>query len=792
MPAIDRARVAAALPRYTLGEQLGSGSFGLVLAGRHLDLDRAVAVKVLPIDDPANGPALDAAFRAEARLLSRLDHPHIVRIYEYIGQDEFCLLIMELLGGGTLAQHRLPAASACAVGLALADALSHAHAHGVLHRDIKPDNILFSVAGQPKLTDFGIGRVFVDTSASTSHLAGTPRYMAPEQITGKNLGPAVDQYALGVVLYELLAGRPPFHSGLPVPELLRHHLEEAPPALLGVPTPIADAVMRALAKDPADRHPDVGAFGAALADAAAVAYGPDWLSLTGLIVRLQGAKDGHQPRRQPDSGGHVFRPATAQLETPPTYLTVRPPSEPAVGQTGLTDHQTRPRPNEAADVSAGFATATGIGAGTGAAGTGLGDPSGHEASRPEYSHPFAGTPFADRRFGPARLRRRPALLALAASLVVVAVAVTGVVLATAGGKPTTDAASATTSPTASQIPGGGVSGPIAIPTQFSGWAAGPRGVLYFSDNSSSRILRRGPDGKVTPFAGTGIRGSGGDGGQATAATLNGPTGLALDPKGNLYVVDGDRVRRIDTAGKITTIAGGGSDSDPSPAWPVAATSVSFFSLSDDIAVDTNGDVYFADPSVLCKVDAAGTLTHVARIGGPDSIVAPLPGDTDPDAGLPMLINGYLGGLAAHDGRVYAADYPNNTIFVLNPDGSKAPVAGTPQKGFSGDGGPGTKAALDLFSTAPHRNSTLAVDSTGDLYITDSHNFRVRRVDIHGVITTVAGNGFGSYTDGQKAVTQPLYGPDRIALADDGSFLIENGTEIARVDAGGTISTILNL
>ncbi|ADP82540.1 serine/threonine-protein kinase [Pseudofrankia inefficax] len=789
MPAIDRARVAAALPRYALGEQLGSGSFGLVLAGRHLDLDRAVAVKVLPIDDPANGPALDAAFRAEARLLSRLDHPHIVRIYEYIGQDEFCLLIMELLGGGTLAQHRLPAASACAVGLALADALGHAHAHGVLHRDIKPDNILFSVAGQPKLTDFGIGRVFVDTSASTSHLAGTPRYMAPEQITGKHLGPAVDQYALGVVLYELLAGRPPFHSGLPVPELLRHHLEEAPPALLGVPTPVADAVMRALAKAPADRHPDVGAFGAALADAAAVAYGPDWLSLTGLIVRLQGAKDGQQPRQQPDSEGHVFRPATAQLDTPPTYLTVPPPSEPAVAWAASTDQRTRPQ--EATDVSAGFTTA----AGTGAAGTGLGEPSGPtglEASRAEDSHPFAGTPFADRRFGLARLRRRPALLALAASLVVVAVAVTGVVLATAEGKPTAGAAVVVTSPTASQVTGGGVSGPIAIPTQFSGWAAGAGGVLYFSDKASSRIFRRGPDGKVSVLAGTGIRGSSGDGGPATAAMLNGPTGLALGPKGDLYVLDGDRVRRIATSGKITTVAGGGSDSGPSPTGPVPATSASLGFLFEDIAVDTNGDVYFADTSVLYKVDAAGTLTHVARVGGTDSVVTPLPGETDPDAGLTMLTNGYLGGLAVHDGRVYAADYPNNMIFVLNTDGSKSPVAGTGQKGYSGDGGLGTKASLNLSSLAPYKTSTLAFDSAGDLYITDAGNYRVRRVDIHGIITTVAGNGFGSYTDGQKAVTQPLYGPDRIALADDGSLLIENGTEIARVDASGNIATVQKL
>ncbi|WP_045875195.1 serine/threonine-protein kinase [Pseudofrankia sp. DC12] len=783
MPAIDRARVAAALPRYTLGEQLGSGSFGLVLAGRHLDLDRAAAVKVLPIDDPANGPSLTAAFRAEARMLSRLDHPHIVRIYEYIGQDEFCLLIMELLGGGTLAQHRLPPASACAVGLAVADALSHAHGHGVLHRDIKPDNILFTVAGQPKLTDFGIGRVFVETSGSTSHLAGTPRYMAPEQIIGRHLGPAVDQYSLGVVLYEQLAGRPPFNPGLPVPELLRHHLEEPAPALDGVPAPVEGVVMRALAKDPADRHPDAAAFGHALADAAAAAYGPDWLSLTGLIVRLHESPDVQLPRGRPDSGGHVFRPATARLDEPPAYLTVHPPPDPLTGEAVAADGQARPATSTPDDTGADPAT---TGARTGWTSTGA---TRTTADRPERTHPFDGTPFGGRRFGWARLRHWRVLLATVGP--VVAVAVAAALVITVGGTGKSGAAPVTT-PTASRVTAGGVAGQAAIPVQFSGWAAGPGGVLYFADEASGRIFRRDATGKATVIAGTGIKRTDGDGGPATQASLLGPMGLTIDARGNLYFVDGEgRIRRIDPDGVITTIVGGASSGlAAQPTGPVKATEAATSFLAPDIALDrSTGDLYLADTSHFYRLGTDGVLTPIAHIGTRET---PILGGSDPDAALPQLVDGLLGGFAAGDGRLYAADETSHEIKVLDGNGTVSVFAGTGQKGYSGDAGTANQASLNLSSTVVHHTSELALDGSGALYIADTGNYRVRRVDAHGTITTVAGNGPGSLTEGKPAVNEPLYGPDRIALVGDGSFYIENGSEIERVDPAGVIWKVQRL
>ncbi|MEX5638077.1 serine/threonine-protein kinase, partial [Parafrankia sp. FMc2] len=224
---VDRERVAGALPGYTLGAELGAGAFGLVLAGEHRQMGRPVAVKVMRAEGPEGHMV---AFGAEARTLAGLDHPHIVRVYDYLDVDGLCLVVMELLPGGTLTHRRtdLTAPQVCAAGLAVAAALEHAHTHGVLHRDIKPDNILFAADGTVKVTDFGIAKIFDGSAATASGVAGSPLYMAPEQIDGGRLGPATDLYALGVVLYQLLTGAPPFDPRQPVQALWRQHLTDPP------------------------------------------------------------------------------------------------------------------------------------------------------------------------------------------------------------------------------------------------------------------------------------------------------------------------------------------------------------------------------------------------------------------------------------------------------------------------------------------------------------------------------------------------------------------------------------
>ncbi|MCK9905061.1 hypothetical protein CC117_32785 [Parafrankia colletiae] len=285
---VDRERVQKALPGYHVAGRLGAGSFGLVLAGEHRRMGRPVAIKVMDAEgseDVANG------FAAEARVLAGLDHPHVLRAHDYVEAEGLCLVVMELLDGGTLTSRQadMGPEQACAVGLAVAAALEHAHGHGVLHRDIKPDNILFALDGTPKVSDFGLSKVFEGSAATASGMAGTPLYMAPEQFQHGRLGPSTDLYALGVVLYRLLAGRPPFDAKQPVQALWYQHLAEAPPPMVGVEPTLAAVVLRALAKDPSDRHQDAAAFALDLAQAATQAFGPGWAVRAGLPLHLSDA-----------------------------------------------------------------------------------------------------------------------------------------------------------------------------------------------------------------------------------------------------------------------------------------------------------------------------------------------------------------------------------------------------------------------------------------------------------------------------------------------------------------------
>ncbi|WP_133150706.1 serine/threonine-protein kinase, partial [Frankia canadensis] len=243
-------RVADALPAYDVTAVLGHGGHAVVLAGRHRRLGRSVAIKVLSTAGSDGGA--HGRFLAEARVLAGLDHPHIVGIYDYVESADLCLLVMERLAGGsarTLAANGLTVATVAAVGLAACAALRCAHDGGILHRDVKPDNMLFTADGLLKVTDFGIAKLVGASGAAPSTFVGTPVYMAPEQFDGRPLGPACDLYALGVVLYELLSGRPPFARSLPMTQLMTLHLRTPPPPLDAVPPAVAAVVARALAKD---------------------------------------------------------------------------------------------------------------------------------------------------------------------------------------------------------------------------------------------------------------------------------------------------------------------------------------------------------------------------------------------------------------------------------------------------------------------------------------------------------------------------------------------------------------
>ncbi|MEX5633242.1 WD40 repeat domain-containing serine/threonine protein kinase [Parafrankia sp. FMc2] len=283
---LDRARVAAALPGYDLGDEIGAGSFGLVLAGWHRSLQREVAIKVLAAGGPHRsfGPS-------EARITASLNHPHIVRVHDFTRTHDLDVIVMEMLAGGSLSHRQagMGQEEFCAVGLAVAGALAYAHARGVLHRDIKPDNVMFDFAGQVKVVDFGIAKRVFGSAGTASAVIGTPLFMAPEQIARGRLGSATDLYALGMMLYLLLAGRSPFEGNMAEPVPGERHAPPSDRGLrrpAGVPPAVADVILRALATDPKSRPSSARAFAVDLAEAAADSYGTGWLGQSGIRVQL--------------------------------------------------------------------------------------------------------------------------------------------------------------------------------------------------------------------------------------------------------------------------------------------------------------------------------------------------------------------------------------------------------------------------------------------------------------------------------------------------------------------------
>ena len=295
----DRDRISAALPNYEVGDQLGKGGWGVVYEGRHRQLGREVAIKQLPAGFSTDAD-VRARFMAEARTLAALDHPHVVPIYDYVEHDGLCLLVMEKLSGGTVwsrfANEGLSMEAACAAVLATCAGLQNAHQHQILHRDVKPENLIFNAEGQLKVTDFGIAKVLGGQrtmATAAGEVIGTPAYMAPEQARGQEVTPATDVYAVGVMLYELLSGRRPFDDEADALALLFKHAYDEPlplhEAAPNVPESLVAAAMKALAKDPKDRYQSAEEFGVAVAEAATAAWGPGWLMRSSLPVMAAGS-----------------------------------------------------------------------------------------------------------------------------------------------------------------------------------------------------------------------------------------------------------------------------------------------------------------------------------------------------------------------------------------------------------------------------------------------------------------------------------------------------------------------
>jgi serine/threonine-protein kinase len=310
--------------RYRLEAVVATGGMGSVWSAEDTFLGREVAVKVLTwtasLQDAGAVTAAAERVRREARAAASLRHPNVTCVYDYGHQEGLDFLVMELLDGETLAAslHRrgaLEPEDAARVAAGVAGALDAAHRAGIVHRDVKPGNIMVTASGEVKLLDFGIAAISGQRSPpGPERLLGTAAYLPPEWAPDAPADPACDIYALGVVVYEMLAGRPPF-TGDSLAAVAAAHAANPPPPLSllapGVPSPMAAVCERALAKDAATRPPSAGAFAAQLGAA--------------ISMPQPAPPPAPASRPSPRSAARPARPATAGPASPGAAAAVTQP-----------------------------------------------------------------------------------------------------------------------------------------------------------------------------------------------------------------------------------------------------------------------------------------------------------------------------------------------------------------------------------------------------------------------------------------------------------------------------------
>lgn len=263
------------LGRYEVLELIGRGGMAAVYRGHHTALDRPVAIKVLP-EFFAEDEVARERFRQEARAIARLRHPNILSVFDYGEEDGQTYIVSEFVEGGTLATRisgGMAPEEAARMLSPVSNALDYAHSQGILHRDVKPANILIGSDGQPVVGDFGLARM-MDSAGQRLTVAGsalgTPEYMAPEQSMGLEVTGAADIYSLAAVAYEMVTGSPPFSGPTPMAVMLAHMQQAVPPAVERNPqvSAAADlALARGLAKAPGERYPSSAQFVQALYEA---------------------------------------------------------------------------------------------------------------------------------------------------------------------------------------------------------------------------------------------------------------------------------------------------------------------------------------------------------------------------------------------------------------------------------------------------------------------------------------------------------------------------------------------
>lgn len=301
------------------------------------------------------------------------------------------------------------------------------------------------------------------------------------------------------------------------------------------------------------------------------------------------------------------------------------------------------------------------------------------------------------------------------------------------------------------------------------------GNVYIADFANNRIRKVDTNGVITTIAGNGTAGFSGDGGSATIANLNGPYGVAVDLAGNIYIADNgnNRIRKVSVSGIITTVAGNGSPTfsgDGGPATSAGGTAIR-------VAVDAIGNIYIVDinNARIRKVNTSGTITTLAGTGTHGF-------NGDGGSATSAQLNSPAS-VAVAAGNIYIADKNNNRIRKVDSNGIITTVAGIGTQGYSGDFGPATSAEL---ATPLH----VAVDATGNIYIADFTNQRVRLVDLNGTIITVAGSGSSLFMgDGGQAISSGLRNPLSVAVASAGDFyVIDDHARIREISVTTSVPT----
>ena len=258
--------------QYRIVAPLGEGGMAAVYKAYQSSMDRYVALKILP-SHFANDPNFTYRFEREAKLIANLEHPNILPVYDFGQADGYSYIVMRFVVGGTLADllkgHPLPLPQACGILSKIASALDYAHSRGVIHRDVKPSNVLIDEQGNCLLSDFGLAKVILSDSRFTASGAfiGTPAYASPEQCLGGELDHRSDVYSLGVMLYEMATGRTPYEAETPMAIVVKTIHDPLPPPSTINPSLSGDierVILKALAKDPDDRYQSAGDLARAL------------------------------------------------------------------------------------------------------------------------------------------------------------------------------------------------------------------------------------------------------------------------------------------------------------------------------------------------------------------------------------------------------------------------------------------------------------------------------------------------------------------------------------------------